>query len=425
MSILLDSDELLPFYTGHLEGIGGVIKEHPEDFVVEEVPLYEPSGEGTHVYAWMEKKGISTMDAVNRLARQLKVPARNIGYAGLKDSHAITRQWISVEHINPEVLDSAIVANIKILKTSRHKNKLKLGHLKSNRFRIRVRKLVHPAKDYFKPIMDVMDFLTTKGVPNYYGPQRFGNRCDSQLLGACIIQRNPEQFMDLFLGFPDSYVDNSLSLVARSYYQQNEFQKAFDTWPKTYQAQRRALGPLIKGADGDLALAKERAFNKVDKHLKRFFVSAFQSEIFNKVLARRCERLDKILDGDLAWIHQKGACFLVEDADLEQKRCDQFEISASGPLYGYKMAQPQGEPAEMEKEVLDEYKLDPQDFRQMNYYKVKGARRPLRFRPTDISLDSGHDQPGPYLQISFELPSGCYATTILREIIKPNAKGRS
>src|SRR5580704_2672669 len=87
---------MLPYFTPEFPGVGGVIKQRAEDFFVQEIPLYEPSGEGEHVYCEVQKTGITTFEAVHRLADSLKVSSRDIGYGGLKDAHAITRQIFSI-----------------------------------------------------------------------------------------------------------------------------------------------------------------------------------------------------------------------------------------------------------------------------------------------------------------------------------------
>jgi tRNA pseudouridine13 synthase len=111
-----------------LGAISGIIKQQPEDFIVEEIPLYQPSGEGTHIYALIEKTQLTTHDAIARIAAAMDVRRMDIGYAGRKDAQAITRQWISIEHIDPDKL-AKWNAQIKVLQVCRHNNKLKVGHL--------------------------------------------------------------------------------------------------------------------------------------------------------------------------------------------------------------------------------------------------------------------------------------------------------
>src|SRR4030042_517327 len=162
----------LPFLTAAIPGVGGVIKTRPEDFVVEELPLYQPSGAGTHVYALMEKKGIGTREARDRVARAWNFSRREIGSAGLKDAQAVTRQWISIEHVEAQQLERISVPDVRILQTSRHTNKLKPGHLRGNRFAIRLRKLVLPLPQATEMAQEGLSILSRRGVPNYFGPAR-------------------------------------------------------------------------------------------------------------------------------------------------------------------------------------------------------------------------------------------------------------
>ena len=154
----------------------------------------------------------------------------------------------------------------------------------------------------------------------------------------------------------------------------------------------------------------------IDRKLALLYVSALQSAFFNRVLAERVTTIDRLVNGDVAWKHANGASFLVEDAAAEQPRCDAFEISPSGPLFGRKMKAAQSEPGQSEARVLAEAGLTLE--RLAEHRHVQGARRPLRFRARDCEVDTGMDDRGPYVCISFALDSGCYATTVLREICK-------
>src|SRR4051812_48164346 len=125
--------------TRDLPGTGGVLKTVPEDFVVEEIPAYLPSGEGSHTYLWIEKRGRTTDEAVRALCDALKAKARDAGTAGMKDRHAVTRQWVSVPDVDPARALAVAVDGVKVLLAQRHGNKLKTGHLRGNRFTLVVR----------------------------------------------------------------------------------------------------------------------------------------------------------------------------------------------------------------------------------------------------------------------------------------------
>lgn len=399
----------LPYLTSDLPGIGGRIKCRPEDFIVEEVPLYEPTGEGTHLYVRIQKTGIPTMQAVKDVARALGRPARDVGYAGLKDADAVTTQTVSVEHVDPARIEALDLPRIRVLDVSRHTNKLKLGHLKGNRFTIRLRD-VDPER-----VDDVRSALTTlarRGVPNYFGPQRFGMRGDTWQIGRAVLRQDFDEAVALMIGRvgPDDYADVRR---ARELVDRGDLAAAAEAWPYPFTNERRLCRALVK-AKGDA----RRAFGAVDKQLKRFFTSAYQSHLFNQVVARRLDSLDRLLPGDLAWRHPQGAVFRVEEVVKEQPRCDAFEISPTGPLFGYRMTEPTDTPAEIEREVLAGENVTLDDFRAPGKHKVRGGRRPLRFCPHDATVNAVHDHVGVGMVIEFFLESGCYATTVLREICK-------
>src|SRR5690606_12978670 len=115
-----------PYLIESFTGIGGKIKQRPEDFFVQEVPLYEPGGEGEHLYVEIEKVRLTTFDAVNRIARALDLPPREIGYAGLKDAFAVTRQVLSIPRVSEDDVRNLKWDDMRILWAMRHGNKLRL-----------------------------------------------------------------------------------------------------------------------------------------------------------------------------------------------------------------------------------------------------------------------------------------------------------
>jgi tRNA pseudouridine13 synthase len=127
---------------------------------------------------------------------------------------------------------------------------------------------------------------------------------------------------------------------------------------------------------------------------------------------------DRVLLGDLAYKHENGACFEVEDLAAEEPRARAFEISPTGPLVGYRMTLPAGVPLEIETGVLAEAQLRPEDFRKEGGEKVKGARRPLRVRPEDVEMTGGVDEFGAHITVAFTLPAGSFATVLIRELTK-------
>jgi tRNA pseudouridine13 synthase len=172
--------------------------------------------------------------------------------------------------------------------------------------------------------------------------------------------------------------------------------------------ERRTLQTLIR-MQGDY----ERAYAAVPKRLKVFLLSAFQSELFNRVLNQRLQTLDRVYYGDLAMKHPGRSVFRVEDEMVEQPRADRLEISATGPLFGFKMMQPLGQQGDLEASVLGKEGLTLESFRVGGGIRAKGGRRALRFRLQEPELwfDDG-------LMLRFWLDKGCYATAVLAELMK-------
>ena len=400
---------MLPYLTPEFPGIGGVIKQRAEDFFVQEIPLYEASGSGEHVYCEIQKIHLTTFEAMHRLGKALNISTRDIGYAGMKDARAITRQVFSIVGTTPEAVMSLQIPGITVQWAARHGNKLRLGHLAGNRFAIKIREVNALDVVKLKPVLEVIE---RRGMPNFFGEQRFGRRNNNDLLGAALIGGDNEAVLKLLLGSPDPTLDDPKTADARAAFDRRDNAKAMQLWPRSGGIERRVLARLMK------THRPSAAVHAIDDKIRRLWVSAVQSRLFNDVLGRRIATIDKLLDGDLAYKHDNGACFRVESSAAEQPRCDGFEISPTGPLVGYRMTLPGGEPLAIEQEAMKAITLTAGDFRQSGKMRVKGARRALRVKPMNIELAGGVDEFGSHITVAFTLPSGAFATVLLRELMK-------
>lgn len=343
-------DWRVPYLTGDLPGIGGVIRNEPEDFIVDEVPAYEPCGEGEHTYFRVEKRAITTMQLVRQIAEKLDLPPRAIAYAGLKDAHAVARQTLSVQFVPVETIEALELQNAHILWVRRHRNKLRIGHLRGNRFTLRIRDIVADAEPRAIAILDV---LVRRGVPNAYGPQRFGNRGDNAEAGFHLLH-------------------------------------------------------------DDRAALQAMGLHHFSQSLRRLLLSALQSALFNQVVARRMRdgTLDTVIPGDIAKKEDTGGIFTVDAVTVDRLRAEAWEISATGPIYGFKMMEAQGPAGEIERHILAAAGLSPDDFRVI---KERGVRRPLRFNPVGLSC---HIEDTNQAVVGFFAPKGSFATAVLRELMK-------
>lgn len=404
-----DPDARWPYLTADVSAVPGAIKRRWEDFRVEEIPRYEPSGDGDHVFFCIEKAGLPTLQAVADIARALGVSRRDVGMAGLKDTRAIARQVLSVEHVEPDRILALDIPRIRVLWARRNRKKLRVGHLRGNRFTILLRDAPLERVD---DVRRLLDRLTRVGVPNYFGAQRFGNRGDTGWIGKAVLAGDWATAAELVAGRPGPH-DVGDVRRARELFQAGRYADAANAWPARFpQCVRLSRAMAREGGDA------RRAFPAVGKRLLRFYVSAYQSWLFNEVLARRIDGIDRVLTGDLAQKHDTGGIFLVEDAAVEQERADRFEISATGPLFGRRMREPEGRPARIETDVLRAEAVARDAFDGPRPVRMRGGRRSLRFRPDSAAAAAGRDDRGPFIELRFTLPSGCYATTVLREICK-------
>ena len=185
----------LPFASQGAPGINGRIKQEPEHFVVQEIPLYLPEGQGEHVYLTLRRKGITTRNLQKDLAGLFKIKEGSVGYAGLKDKQALTTQTFSLHvfDLDPDEAGQRVTENldVEVLSTGRHKNKLKRGHLLGNSFNIL---LAGAGEEDLEQAKATAQVLSQIGAPNFYGEQRFGKKGDNAELGRqALLGRGPRQ----------------------------------------------------------------------------------------------------------------------------------------------------------------------------------------------------------------------------------------
>ena len=326
-----------------------VFRSRPEDFVVDELPAYRPCGRGEHLFLTFRKVGVTTLDAIGALARSLGVDPRGAGFAGMKDRHAVTTQTASFPFPIARAFEADVAAlavpGVTMLEAARHENKLKPGHLEGNRFTITLRGL---AADDVALVCARLEALGRTGVPNEFGPQRFGRDGD-----------NPERALAWLAG--------------------------------------RDRGPR-------------------DKRQQRLRFSSLQSLWFNQVLARREAEgtWATVLPGDLAKKHDSGGLFAVAldgpELDDARARCQAGAISPTGPMFGSKMRWPEGAPRAIEDSVLAAGIGDPSRLEAFRHLG-EGTRRSLRLEVSGLVATPLVGEGG--LAVSFVLPKGGYATTVL------------
>ncbi len=360
--IFKDKNIMNRFYSLDHASIDFHFKQSPRDFVVEELPIYEFSGEGEHLILLVRKKNLSTNEMVGQIARYLGIKNREIGYAGFKDKHAMTKQYISLHKKYEEAMEGFNFEGIKIISKTYHNNKIRIGHLKGNRFYIKIKK-VNPTSAI--KIDEALKNIKNNGMPNYFGYQRFGNDGDNHILGEKLAkgearERNP-RVKKLLINAYQSYL--------------------FNNW----LSKRLEINSLVSSFEPkELASQLEIPLEELEK-------MKAQSHAF------------KLMSGDLMEHYPKGKLFEFEATENDFSRFNEHDISVTGLLCGTKVRVADGLAGEIEKKFDDEINAD-------------GARRFAWIYPTDIE---GRFNPiEAQYELNFTLPKGSYATVLLEEIAK-------
>jgi tRNA pseudouridine13 synthase len=338
----------------------GRIKSAPEDFVVEELPAYEPSGEGTHLFLRFEKKNLTTDAAVRIITKALGIEMRDVGIAGMKDKVAVTTQWVSVpapaKAVDLEERAKALTLdNIKVLDAKRHGNKLKTGHLKGNRFDILVRDV---APEAVAEVLAAMERFSKEGVPNAFGVQRFGKEGDNALRARAWLtgkERAP--------GDPRLRRFHFSALQSAVFNAVLDARVADGTWNKP------VLGDLLKKED-------------------------------------------------------TGGIFVCTDVQADQERAERGEVCPTGPIVGARMRSAEGAVKELEERLAAPFLegVDLERARSLGEGTRRALR--LRVTGCSVAqVMNSKGVPGAdeaenrehlgSLRVQFVLPKGAYATTVL------------
>lgn len=347
-------------YLSH-SSIDVMFKQNKDDFVVTEIPLYEFSGEGEHLVLKFRKKDLTTWDAVQILSDSLGCKSKEIGYAGLKDKNALTVQHISIPASCEEKLKSFNHAQIKILETTRHNNKIRVGHLKGNKFFIRLKRVnLIDARKIEEAVKKIVNF----GMPNYFGFQRFGIEGDNYKKGEAIIdgtlKEKNRKLKQMFINSYQSYL--------------------FNLW----LSKRIETSKLIE------AFEPKEIYEKLDIPLD-----------IVKSMKKQKHPL-KLLPGDLMSHYPYGKIFHVENLEEESEKFYNRDRVATGLLCGKRVKKSEGLAFEIEKDFEKTMSED-------------GARRFAWVFPSDIETNYKEDKN--WMELQFYLPKGSYATEFIAEVI--------
>jgi tRNA pseudouridine13 synthase len=433
-------------------GIGGIIRQFVDDFVVEEVLVDGSKAEINHSEGYVKRGVLSSsalqeryllcvlvkrnwdmFQALRLIAEQLGISIRYIHFAGIKDAKAVTAQHITVGGVTAGQIQKVQVKDIKIRPIAYFRSKLSSYFLFGNDFHIAIRAMSHSKSTIEKRIRKTIEELEARGgVPNFFGYQRFGTtRPITHLVGKAIVRRNFRRAAMLFLARPSRH-EHSESRQAREQLQATQdFEQALKNFPKQLHYERLMLRHLAKKPDDYVG-----AFRRLPIKLRELFPQAYQSYLFNKFLSRRIAcglPLVRAEVGDhVVNVERSGLPMLtmhriagVEALTEINEAIEDGKMRLAIPLVGFKQRTSLGVQGEIEKQVLEEEGMSQEGFKipAMPEITARGELRtvitPLNnFSLNEISADSAN--PSKYkAEVSFTLYRGSYATVFLRELMKP------
>jgi len=405
-------------YATRSPGIGGNIRQFPEDFVVEEVlsdgskasvkstvaPLAQ--GRGRYLVCVLVKRNWDTLLAVRTIAKQLGVGQERIQIAGIKDARALTAQHISIGRITPQEISSVKVKDLTIYPQRFANEKIHSNMLFGNQFHIFIRAIVHSSSEIEERMKNVESELESLGgAPNFFGHQRFGTtRPITHLVGKHLVQNDWEGAALTFLAKPSEYEHPESRQARQKLWETRDFAEAFRCFPSQLIYERLMLGHLSKHPRDFVG-----AFRRLPTKLCQLFVQAYQSYLFNKFLSQRFKLgipLNQPQNGD----------FTV--------KIDEKEHLAL-PIIGFKQPSSSGIQGKIEKEILENEKIAPQQFRVALMPKISSsgglrtALMPLIGLSIEKPINDDANSKKKMVSLGFTLKKGSYATIILREFMKP------
>jgi tRNA pseudouridine13 synthase len=461
----------IAYYVSGADGIGGRLRESPEDFRVRELeafdaePLDADPGSYPELVVRATLRDWDTNDFARRLSDALGISRERVSWAGTKDKRAVTTQLFTVRGVDAEDLPEIRGADVEAL--GRAGRSLSFGDLAGNAFEIRVADAVDGAPERVAAaVRDLRAFAgdggappddtgdvpieATVGVPNYFGQQRFGSRRPvTHLVGLAIARRDPREAVRLYAGNPaETEPDDTRAArdrVDAAFGTEGEDDPAADgtgdgDWAACLDAIpgklrfERSMVHRLADRDVDPGAPPDdedwwHALEAVPSNLQRLFVNAAQSSLFNRMLSERLRRglpFDRPVAGDVV-------CFADGDApeelyapdtdrlqrvdadrvDVVSRHCERGRAFVTAPLVGTETELGDGEPGEIEREVLADAGIEPADFDLPGEFDSKGTRRAILLR-TDLDVTFAGGDP----HFAFALPSGSYATVLLREFTK-------
>jgi len=413
-----DTELGLDWYATDAPGVGGELKRRPEDFRVVERADFSYGNEGKHAVVRVTLRNYETHEFARDLSDALSASRKRVSWAGTKDRRAVTTQIFTVADVSREEIEEVSLKGAEIEHLGRSHQYVSLGDLLGNDFEVRVRDAEAPENT--SAVAEEIDEFG--GIPNLFGSQRFGSRRPvTHLVGERILE-------DDFEGAVNTYIAESFETepertreARERYAKEKDPREALDYFPRQLTYERALLNALVEGRE------PRDTLDALPHNLRRMFVNAVQSRIFNLILHERKKaglRFDRAYSGDIICFSEDADDLRIPDTSSTQKvtesnvktvrrHVERGRAFVTAPLVGSETVFADGEQGEIEHRVLEKVGVSRSDFDRDDEYGSEGTRRAVLVHP-ELSWEREGDD----VLFDFFLPRGSYATVVLREFMK-------
>jgi tRNA pseudouridine13 synthase len=444
-------DELLGMgvYGTETAGIGGVIRESINDFLVEEVlvdgskarikevlknkVLGATRVEQRYLLCVLVKHNWEAFITLRNIAKQLGISQRRIQIAGIKDAKAVTAQFVTIENCSFEDISKIGIREVEVRPIGYVRDVLSPYYLLGNSFAIRIKAVRFSESTVEKRLAETIRKLDAiGGIPNFFGHQRFGTtRPITHLVGEAIVKGDFEEAAMLFLAKPSIHEHPSSKQARKELQSTRNFKQALQDFPKQLRFEKLMLRHLVEKS-GDFI----GAFGRLPTKLQRFFVHAHQSYLFNRFLSERIKNgisLNEAEVGDFVLNIERSGLPMFRTAKFaDAKNISEINnlvktgrMRVALPLVGFKQRLSRGPMGRIEKEILNEENVETANFEldaapdMSGRGSLRAVVTPLRefqklgFKKCETNRKELH------VNLNFMLLRGSYATALLREAMKP------
>jgi tRNA pseudouridine13 synthase len=441
----LEQELGMEVYATQLDGIGGKIRQLLDDFVVEEQLIdgslaevtappeaWEPAGEGQYLICVLVKRKWDTFLAVRQVAESLHISQKRVRFAGIKDTKALTAQHISLQNVSPSKVLDLQIRDITVYPQRFSRERMYSQLIKGNRFHITVRGIDYPTSVIEERTRSIKEEIERiGGVPNFFGHQRFGTiRPNTHQVGKHLTRGDSEKSALAFLAEPSIHEHPEARAVRQQLQDTMNFEEALECFPRFLRYERFMLRHLVKYPTDFVG-----AFRTLPRRLRKLFVQAYQSYLFNRFLSERIRRgipLNEPQLGDyMIKLDEHGIPAEEWDQTTEQNiqamvdAVKEHKMYVAAPLVGPYQPLSKGIQGEIEHTILEAENVSPETFKipfmpeATAEGRVRAVLNPVwNLVMEEVSKDK-ENVDEQMMKLGFTLNRGSYATVVLREFMKP------